>query len=376
MAAKRAPRKRPAPQKDATRNGHGRPTRIKPAVPNGQSEEASLPCVSAEEIVSVKRQWLSQGRFPLGAFWLLDGNKGTGKSSIAASVAAAVTGGPPLPGGRRRIWGNVIWCAGEEDLADVRGKLLAAGANLGRVFFPGRGRGGEVQSMIAIPQQEELLEATLRRTGAKLMVLDTLSCFAGSADLNQEQPARTVTSPLTRIAQETGALIFGLRHPRKTPVANPLDRGMGNPAIGAAARGVLTTGKDPDSGRSVLGLLTTNLGRPAATIVFSLVDSGGFPLVQWGPEIALPADRIEFGVVDEGVELQRIDAKVLLQKRIGGAWVAAADVLLEARRNGISQDALDRARWKLGVRSRRVGKLGSDGHWEYGPPADGWPAGE
>src|SRR5262249_7906412 len=140
-----------------------------------------------------------------------------------------------------------------------------------------------------------------------------------------------------------------------------------------------TTGKDPDSGKSVLGLLASNLGNKAATICFEVVVVGGYPAVKWGPEIALPADRIEFGVVEEGVELVRMEAKVLLGKRSGGGRVGrvgAGEVIAEGRRNGISQDALDRARQKLGVLSRRVGKLGMDGHWEYGPPSGGWPAGE
>jgi len=341
--------------------------------PDGEAE--TFEAVAASEVIPRETDWLSEGRLSMGALWFLDGNKGSGKSSIAAAVAAAITGGPPLPGGKQRDQEAVLWFAGEESPSMVRRKLEAAGADIHAVFFPGRAEDGGTVRTLSLCEHEEMLAATVERFHAKLIVLDTLSCFSGNADLNQDQSSRTVTSPLVRIAQASGCLVLATRHPRKTPVSNPLDRGMGNAAVAAAARGVLTTGKDPDYGRRVLGVLANNDGKAAPVICYELTDCEGVPCVQWGEEITLDPERIEFGVVEEAVELVRTEAKQLLRRRIGTGWVSAADVLKEARANGISQDALDRARWKLGVQSRRVGKLGKDGHWEYGPPKNGWPEG-
>jgi hypothetical protein len=358
--------------------------RKKPASNNGvppvprvvfpEGVEDAFNTVSAEDVIEHEVDWLSPGRLSMGSVWIIDGNKGSGKSSIAAAVAAAITGGPALPGGPAREWGSVLWCAGEECLSQVKRKLAAAGAFPESVLFPGRNCDGLVERTVAVSEHEAKLEATVKRHGARLLVLDTLACFAGGADLNQEIPARSVMSPLTRIAQACGLLVLGIRHPRKTPVANPLDRGMGSPAIAAAARGVLTTGREGDYGRRCLGVLVNNDGPAAATLCYDLVDCDGVPRVEWREEIALEADRIEFGPVEESQTLPRLEAKQLLRRRIGDDWVSAAEVLAEARRNGISQDQLDRARWKLGVRSRRVGKLGAEGHWQYGPPNTGWPA--
>ncbi len=356
-------------------SANGQPPIPPPRLAAFPAEAEAFETVRAVDVRHQDVDWLSPGRLSMGALWLLDGNKGTGKSSIAASIAAAVTGGPELPGGKVRCRGSVLWFAGEESLSTVKAKLAAAGADLTLVHFPGRGVHGETLKKLAVAAQEDLLEATVSKHAARLMVLDTLSCFADGVDLNQDQPARTLTSPLTRIAQSSGCLVFALRHPRKTPVSTPLDRGMGNPSIAAAARGVLTTGKEPDCGRRVLGVLAGNDSGRTSTICYDLVDCNGVPRVEWGEEIPLDPERIEFGVVEEGVELVRMEAKQLLRRRIGNAWVQAAEVIAEARKNGISQDALDRARWKLGVQSKRVGKLGSDGHWEYGPPPDGWPQG-
>jgi hypothetical protein len=329
--------------------------------------------LTAEDVIEQEVDWLSPGRLSMGAVWIIDGNKGTGKSSIACAVAAAITGGPPLPGSKKKDRGTVLWYAGEEALSQVKRKLAAAGASPDCVIFPGRNADGSTKTTLAIGEHEARLEATARRDGAKLLVLDTLACFAGGADLNQEIPARSIMSPLTRVAQATGLLVLALRHPRKTPVSNPLDRGMGSPAIAAAARGVLTTGREGDYGRACLGVLVNNDGRPADTLCYELVDCEGVPRVEWLEAINLPANKIEFGPVEDDALLPRLEAKQVLRRRIGEDWVGAQEVLLEARRNGISQDQLDRARWKLGVRSRRVGKLGFEGHWQYGPPEAGWP---
>lgn len=340
-----------------------------------QEFSLALPSITAAAVLEREVEWLSPGRLPLGAVVLLDGTKGSGKSSIAARIAAAVTGGEALPGAKTRAWGDVLWFAGEEDIGQVRRKLAAAGAVLGRVHFPGRLPTGRVLVPLSIQSHEDALEATVRMYGARLIVFDTLTCFVGGADLNQEQPARAVMTPLTRIAESMDCCIFAIRHPRKTPVSSAIDRGMGNPAIAAAARAVLMTGLDPDTRGRVLGVLSCNSGRPGKTLLYDLEDAGGLPVVQWLKEIDLDPERFEVGAGQEAVELVRMDAKRLLRHRIGTSWVPAADVIAEARRNGISQDALDRARWKLGVPNRRVGKLGNDGHWEYGPPEGGWPNG-
>src|SRR5579864_5140636 len=80
--------------------------------PDGEAE--TFEAVAASEVIPRETDWLSEGRLSMGALWFLDGNKGSGKSSIAAAVAAAITGGPPLPGGKQRDQEAVLWFAGEE----------------------------------------------------------------------------------------------------------------------------------------------------------------------------------------------------------------------------------------------------------------------
>jgi len=352
-------------------------------VPRGKARRATLPtegeggpelpAIPAAAVKPREIAWLSRGRLALGTFTLIDGSKGTGKSALACTIAAAVTGGPALPDQEVKTSAHVLWFAGEEDLGLVVRKLRAARANLLKVHFPGRSFTGGIERELVLPGMVEALDACIVRHGAALVVLDPLAGFVGGCDLNQEQPCRALTSPLSRIAEERGVCFLAIRHPRKTPVGSAIDRGLGNPALAAAARSVLATGTEPETGERLLGVVRCNLGRPAATLGYSLADSDGVPVVRWGAESNLDAERFEGELLDGSAQLQRLDARLLLRLRIGSGWVQAADVIAEARRNGISQDALDRARWRLGVRSKRVGKVGVDGHWIYGAPEGGWP---
>jgi hypothetical protein len=350
-----------------------------PAVPlkiNGtHAENLALPCISGDTVVDRKETWLSEGRLALGTLAILDGSKGSGKSTILARIAAAFLGGMRMPQQREDISGSVLWFAGEESLPRVKMKVAANGGSLKGLRFPGRLPSGRVLVPFSLPANVEVLEATIRQEGARLVVIDVLNSFVRGVDMNQDIPARSVVEPLAQMAEELGCLILATRHPRKTKPDNPIDRGIGGPAVAAVARSVLMTGRHPDTRGRVLGLIATNLNKPGKTLPYSIEDVQGAPVLVFGEEIDLDVERFETEAAEEHILMVRSEAELLLRKRVGDKWVGAKEVLDEARKAGISQDALDRARRKLGIPTRRVGKLGSEGHWEYGPPPKGWPEG-
>ena len=89
---------------------------------------------SASDISIRKTEWLWPGHLPRGQFVLLNGRQGDGKGTMGASWMAALSAGSPLPNGYRR---DPVNCAvlSLEDTVDstVVPRLMAAGANLGRV---------------------------------------------------------------------------------------------------------------------------------------------------------------------------------------------------------------------------------------------------
>ena len=262
-----------------------------------------MPCISGDTVVEKEEAWLSEGRLAMGTLAILDGIKGSGKSTIAASIAAAVLGGQPLPASRVAVSGTVLWFAGEESLRRVKVKVRANGGCLKGLLFPGRSPSGRVLRTFALPAQAAVLEATIRKEGAKLVLFDVLNSFVKGVDMNQDLSARSVVEPLAQCAEETGCLILATRHPRKTKAENPIDRGLGGPAVAAVARSVLTTGRDPDSRGRVLGVIVTNLDRKAKTIRYGIEDIGGNPVLVWGDEIDLEVERFEAEATEEHILL-------------------------------------------------------------------------
>ena len=89
----------------------------------------------ASEIEPLSIEWLWEGFLPLGALSMLYGTEGDGKSTFAMRLAADATRGT-LPGALEGKPASVEIIAYEDDAAAVIvPRLLAAGADLDRVFI-------------------------------------------------------------------------------------------------------------------------------------------------------------------------------------------------------------------------------------------------
>ena len=79
--------------------------------------------------------WLWRDRIPRGKVTVLDGDPGTGKSTLTVTITAKVTTGSPFPDGARPERGDVILLSAEDDIGDtIRPRLEAAGADLARCW--------------------------------------------------------------------------------------------------------------------------------------------------------------------------------------------------------------------------------------------------
>lgn len=92
------------------------------------------------EIPELKPHWLWQGRIPLRAITILDGDPGLGKSLMTLDLIARVTTGRPMPDGTPGAFGtesaNALLLTAEDDLTTtIRPRLRAAGANLAQVAW-------------------------------------------------------------------------------------------------------------------------------------------------------------------------------------------------------------------------------------------------
>ncbi len=82
--------------------------------------------------------WLWPGWLAKGKVHIIGGAPGTGKTTIATSLAAVETKGGLWPDGTRATAGNVVIWSGEDDPADTLApRLIASGADMTRIWFVG-----------------------------------------------------------------------------------------------------------------------------------------------------------------------------------------------------------------------------------------------
>ena len=151
-----------------------------------------------------------------------------------------------------------------------------------------------------------------------------------------------------------------LHHFNKNEGASSSNRVAGSVDIMGAARTVLYVVNNPsDADSRVVFVQKSNLGQKPHPMLFSLGENGclcwaeapeGF---DWRTAMTAKID----GVVEEAVEF----LKTVMAENDGE--VRSVLALDQAKDAGISKGALDKAKARLGIRSRRIG--GTNGYWVF-----------
>jgi AAA domain len=210
--------------------------------------------------VPVRRLW--RDKLKLGGLALLAGNVGLGKSTIAVDVAAGLTRGT-LPGEYADAPQDVIICATEDEWADtVVPRLMAANADLDRVWQLTTAQ--EYGPDLMLPVQVPELAGLIAQSGGRLVILDPLmSRLDGRLDSHKDAEVRRALEPLVRMAGDAGVTVLGLIHQNKSGDHDAVNRVMGSRAFTAVARSVLYAAplltRDPSGGTLVLAVAKNNL---------------------------------------------------------------------------------------------------------------------
>lgn len=322
-------------------------------------------------------RWLWPGYLPLGKLTVLDGDPGNGKSTLTCDLAARLSSGRAMPDGGASDRGGpagVVLLSAEDGPADtIRPRLDAAGADVRRVALLECAVDGERERAVTLADLD-LIAAAIAAVDARLVVVDPLMAYLDrGTDSYRDQDVRAVLAPLARLADRTGAAIVVIRHFSKAQHASALHRGGGSIGIIGAARVGLVVAPDPDEPdgpRRVLAVGKSNLAEKPPALAYRLVEAAnGAACVVWegatrhtaADLVAQPADSEERGALDE--------AKEFLRQALAGGAMSANAMLAAAKRVGIAERTLKRAKRALGVESRRGG-FGKDGGWVWALAAD------
>lgn len=356
---------------------------VPPAAPAGAAKQGGGPeanLMLMADVESREVDWLWSGRLPAGMVCLLDGAPGTGKSTVVADIAARMTTGRPFPceatTPRRPV---DVMLIGHEDSPQhtLRPRLDAAGADANRVHLL-TDIGGR---MPRLPDDGDAIETAMRTTGARLLVVDPISAYIGTADMHRDNETRAALAPLASIAERTGATVLFLRHLRKSGGTDAIYRGLGSVAITALARAGLMLLADPDDPAArILAWSKMSVASLPKSLRWRWASAEGAPRISWegtcdlsANDILAKEDRAHTG--KGGGEATAADeaADWLMGQFEGASAVPVKELRGRADDAGIAWRTVERAkgRLKLGVRRQSAGNRGT-GQWFWVAP--GGPA--
>lgn len=332
--------------------------RVAPQVP-------MVELIDASSLKPVPIRWLWPGWLARGKLHVLAGAPGTGKTTLAMSLAATVSNGGVLPDGSTAKAGRVLIWSGEDDPTDTLiPRLIAAGANRDNIQFVGSVRDGAGARAFDPAKDVDRLGAVAPRNVALLIVDPLVSAVAGDSHKNAE--VRRSLAPLVELAAKLDAALLGITHYSKgTQGRDPLERVSGSLAFGALARVVIgTVQKKSDSGdddRSmIVARAKSNIGPDGGGFVYSFEQTeipGGVSAsrIVWGAALeGAPRDLLSEPETD-GAAGETRDATGWLCELLADGPMEAKDVKREADQAGYAWRTMQRAMKSAGVESVRNG---------------------
>lgn len=313
--------------------------------------------VHADQIDAAPVTWLWPGRIPRGALTLVEGDPASGKSTLLTDVAARETQGLMMPGSDiPGTGGGVIWISDEDAPATLLRNLQVSGAALNKILIYDKRAAGR----FILPAGVELLEQTIVDNSCTLAIVDPITSFLDGST-NAENVVRAAVSPLTAVAERTGAAVVLNRHLRKGGSGSVLYRGIGSIGLVAAARSALLVGKEPGADAElaknplrVVAHFKSSLGLLSESLAFRIIPEGQGVRVEWVGTSRFTAEQL-LTATGTGEASALAEACHVLYSLLGEGPLWANEVKQLAGRSGVAAKTLQRAKLLLGVPSLRHG---------------------
>lgn len=342
---------------------HGQATLDSIAASVLSAPEMTVNLIRGDAIKPEPIDWLWTDWLAAGKLHILAGAPGTGKTTLALALAAALTVRGRWPDGSRvtRAGDVLIW-SGEDDPTDTLApRLLACGADMARIHFVGSVRESAGSRPFDPAQDMDALGSAARRIGdVRLLICDpVVSAVTGDSHKNTE--VRRALQPLVDLGHEIGVAILGISHFSKgSQGRDPTERVAGSLAFGALARVVLAAAKVQDEDRRILARAKSNIGPDDGGFYYDLqqIELDGFPgvfasRVLWGEaiegsarEILAAADTVTEADDDGNEDRNEVD-KWLRDLLDEEGEISKADVIKAGRACGFTERTIQRARKRI-----------------------------
>jgi hypothetical protein len=334
----------------------------------GSSVGRKMVLTPLTDIPMMATRWLWDGRISLGSLSLLAGREGVGKSTVAYTLAAQVTNGT-LEGhylGQPRA---VIIAATEDSFAKtIVPRLVAAKADLAKVFRVDVKADGMVSS-IDLPADLRALEHQVVTNDVALILIDPLtSRLSETLDTHKDSDVRQALEPIVGLAERTECVALGIIHVNKSSGSDAGNLIMGSRAFNAVARSTMMALAHPEESElRILAMAKNNLGRmdlPALIYRINQADLGkdanGEQVRTSSIEFVGEDNRYISDIIEAAahkkstsvLELATLWLESYLTTRDGSALVS--EIKPDAKAAGITSATLRRAKEDLGLEDVRL----------------------
>jgi putative DNA primase/helicase len=332
---------------------------------------AEVQIVRGDKVRVEPIDWLWKGFLAAGKLHVLAGAPGTGKTTIALSLAAAITNGADWPDGTQAQQGDVLIWSGEDDPSDTLApRLHAAGADMRRVHFIYGTFDGEMSRAFDPATDVHLLAERIETIRPRLLIVDPIvSAVAGDSHKGAE--VRRGLQPIVDVARGHSCAVLGISHFSKgTAGRDPLERVTGSLAFGALARVVLVAAKvkasEDDEPRRVMARAKSNIGPDGGGFAYSLeIEETGDGVegqrVRWlealdGSARDVLAEAEADADDEEGTSKADVDS--FLRSLLSDGPVKVKQLQADTNGAGYSWDQVKRASNRLGVEKRKESMSG------------------
>ena len=323
---------------------------------DNRRNDPNLKLINMEQVETEKIDWLLYPFIPFGKVTIVQGDPGEGKTTMVLQIIAKLTKGEAvLPSGsdepalEEKTMAlepvNVIYQTAEDGLGDtIKPRFLSAGADCSRVMVID-------DNDQALTMMDARLEEAIIKTNARLVVLDPIQGFLGTAvDMHRANEIRPLMKRVAVLAEKYHCAIILIGHMNKNSNGKSSYRGLGSIDFQAAARSVLIVGRIKDEPEiRVVCHVKSSLAPEGKSIAFRLDKDTGF---EWIGEYDISADDLLSGD-NRGQKIHV--AKEFLQEFLVSGSVAQTKVAEEAEVRGIKKKTLWNAKKELEIDSVKIG---------------------
>jgi putative DNA primase/helicase len=321
--------------------------------------------IEPESIDWLWKYWLARKKLHL-----LAGAPETGKTTASVAIAATITCGGRFPDGTSCKEGKVVMWSGEDDYEDtILPRFMACGGKRENLYFISGMNDGEKRAFDPATDMKILIELLEVESPDLLVIEPIVSVIQGGVKQGDNAGNRRGLQSLVDAADRCNCVVLGITHFTKfTSGQKTLERVTGSLAFGAVPRIVFATAKKLDSKENIFLRIKSNIGDSGGgfnyliekTYIQGDIETTNF---LWGKSVEGSPDELMFesdSDFDEGSKLS--EAKEFLLIELKDNPLKASEIMGKAKKNGISEITLKRAKTALKIKSK---KDGLSGNWRW-----------